>query len=320
VCLGIGCARTLATRVPGLSQTGLETEPTPSVREVQGYWNRHPAGAAEVEHLVAERLAYFDERDRQTRLLYPNLDKDYQFTRAKNKLALEVGCGMGYNAQRLAECGAELIVLDLAPAAIQLTRERLSLRNLAAYFVVADVEKLPFEPASFEIVFSSGVIHHSPNTEKAAREIIRVLSEQGAATVMVYHRNSIWYWWNIVVVLGSLIFVLNHLPNQVQNIAIAKRPHWRDLLMPAGRKLTRQDVVRAGTDFGGLQNPLSRVYTKAAAEQLFEGLMDFRFVTQFNRFRALDESPTLWVRVRQNLHSWLDKRWGWFLIVHATKP
>ncbi len=303
-----------------MSQTRLKTEPTPSVHEVQEYWNSHPAGAAEVEHLVAEGLAYFNERDRQTRRLYPNLDEDYEFTRAEHKLTLEVGCGMGYNAQRLAEYGAELIVLDLAPAAIYLTRERFSLRNLAAKFVVADVENLPFKAASFEVVYSSGVIHHSPDTEKAAGEIIRVLSEKSAATVMIYHRNSIWYWWNIVVVLGSLMLVLNHLPNQVQNSAIAKRPHWRDLLMPAGRKLTREDVVRAGTDFGGLQNPLSRVYTKETAEQLFEGLTDFRFVTQFNRFRALDESPTLWVRVQQKLHSWLDRRWGWFLIVHATKP
>ncbi len=116
------------------------------------------------------------------------------------------------------------------------------------------------------------------------------------------------------------MFVLNHLPKQLQNIVIAKRPHWLDLLMPAGRKLTRQGVVRAGSDFGGLQNPLSRVYTKAAVEQLFEGLMDFRFVTQFNSFRAWDENPTPWVRIRQKLHSWLDKHWGWFLIVHATKP
>ena len=227
---------------------------------------------------------------------------------------------MGYNAQRLAECGAELIVLELAPAAVHLTRERFELRNLAARFVVADVENLPFEPARFEVVFSSGVIHHSPNTEKAAREIIRVLFEPGRVTVMVYHRNSNWHWWNIVIVLGSLMLVLNHLPRQLRDMIIARRRHWRDLLMPTGRKLTRQDVVRAGTDFGGLQNPLSRVYTKAAAEQLFEGLMAFRFVTQFNRFRAFDENPTYWVRIRQKLHSWLDRRCGWFLIVHATKP
>ena len=291
----------------------------PTIRQVQTYWQAHPAGEAEVTHLATDRRGFFEERDRQTRLLYPSLDADYGFARAQGKRTLEVGCGMGYNAQRLAQQGACLIVMDLAHRAVLLTRERLLLRNLSAAFLVADAEHLPFAPDVFMMVFSSGVIHHSPNTVQAAREIVRALQAGGEATVMVYNRNSRWFWWNIVVVLGVLMWLLNNLPEGSRERLLNSRPDWRDLMLPAGQPLRFADVVRAGTDFGGLRNPLSRVYTKRSTRRLLFGLVNFRYVTQFNCFRALDEMPSLLVLLVRRVLAWLDRRWGWFLIVHAEK-
>lgn len=292
----------------------------PTLEEVQTYWQDHPAGEAEVARLAADRHDFFDERDRQTRLLYPNLDADYGFARAHGKRTLELGCGMGYNAQRLAQHGARLIVMDLAQRAVQLTRERLLLRDLPAAFLVADAEHLPFAPGAVEIIFSSGVIHHSPNTAQAAREIMRVLRAGGAATVMVYNRNSRWFWWNIVVIMGALMWLLDSLPTRSRERFLAVHPAWRNLILPSRQRLCFEDVVRAGTDFGGLLNPLSRVYTKHSARRLFSGLANFRFVTQFNHFRALEKNPSLLVRAVQRVMAWFDRRWGWFLIVHAEKP
>jgi len=62
------------------------------------------------------------------------------------------------------------------------------------------------------------------------------------------------------------------------------------------------------------------VYTKRSARRLFSGLVDFRFVTQSNRFRALDENPSLSVRAVRRVLACLDRLWGWFLIIHAEKP
>ena len=292
----------------------------PTLEEVQRYWRDHPAGEAEVARLAAERHDFFDERDRQTQLLYPNLDADYGFARAQGKRTLELGCGMGYNAQRLAQYGARLIVMDLTQRAVQLTGERFILRDLPAAFLVADAEHLPFATRAFEMIFSSGVIHHSPNTAQAAREIKRVLQVGGAATVMVYNRNSRWFWWNIVVILGALMWLLDRLPTRIRERFLAVRPAWRNLVLSSGQRLRFADVVRAGTDFGGLLNPLSRVYTKHSARRLFSGLANFRFVTQFNYFRALEENPSLLVRAVRRAMAWFDRRWGWFLIVHAEKP
>lgn len=293
---------------------------TPSLRDVQSYWNSNPAGYAEVKALEKDRLAFFDERDRQTRLLYPRLDTQYGFGRAGGKRTLELGCGMGFNAQRLARRGARLTVIDLAPHAIRITRERFVLRGLSGDFLVADAEHLPFAAGAFEMVFSSGVIHHSPDTAAAAGEISRVLASGGAATVMIYNRDSIWFWWNIVAVLGTLMLILNALPPALRNLLSNSRPGWRDFIMPAGQRLTINDVIRAGTDFGGLQNPISRVYTRASAQRLFQGLTDFHFTTGFNRYRALDLAPSFFTRAARKVLDWLDDHWGWFLIVKASKP
>jgi len=82
---------------------------------IKYYWNLHPAGEAEVKSHMSDRQVFFDERDRQTELLYPNLDGDYRFERSRGKPTLELGCRMGYNAKRLSQNGARLVVVDQMP-------------------------------------------------------------------------------------------------------------------------------------------------------------------------------------------------------------
>ncbi len=292
---------------------------TPTLDDVQDYWNRHPAGAAEVAHLKADRIAYFDERDRQTALLYPTLDEDYEFHRTKGRRTLELGCGMGYNAQCLARAGANLVVMDLAEHAVRLTKERFALRDLPADFIVADAENLPFKSEVFDEVFSSGVIHHSPDTNAAAKQIERTLKPDGNISVMLYHKNSIWYWWDIVIKLGGLMAVLNFSPAFIRNALVNRAPHWKDLVMPAGHRLTLTDVVRSGTDFGGLQNPISRVYTHQSSQELFSGLREFRFVSNFNATGALEDPKSLKSRLIGPIVDRLNRRWGFFLMIRAKK-
>ncbi len=292
---------------------------TPTLDDVQDYWNRHPAGAAEVEHLRADRIAYFDERDRQTSLLYPHLNADYEFSRTKDRRTLELGCGMGYNAQCLAQAGANLVAMDLAENAVRLTKERFALRGLKADYLVADAENLPFRSEAFDEVFSSGVIHHSPDTKAAAQQIERILKPGGNISVMLYHKNSIWYWWDIVFKLGLMMAVLNYSPAFVRNVLLKRMPHWKDLVMPAGQRLTLTDVVRSGTDFGGLQNPISRVYTHQSSRELFSGLRDFRFISNFNATGALEDPKSLKSRLIGPIVNRLNRRFGFFLIIKAKK-
>jgi SAM-dependent methyltransferase len=116
----------------------------------------------------------------------------YAELQAKN--VLEIGCGTGVHARLLAAAGARLTAIDLTPTAVELTKLRLELAGLEADVREADAESLPFPDASFDFVWSWGVIHHSESTDRVLSEIARVLRPGGRLALMVYHRNSITFW------------------------------------------------------------------------------------------------------------------------------
>src|SRR5207237_1729605 len=80
--------------------------------------------------------------------------------------------------------------IDLTEAAVELVRKRLALEHLTGDVRVGDAEALPFEDASVDLVYSWGVLHHTPNTERAVAEVRRVLRPGGEARIMLYSRRS----------------------------------------------------------------------------------------------------------------------------------
>ena len=103
---------------------------------------------------------------------------------------LEVGVGLGADHQRFAEGGARLTGVDLTERAIKHTQQRLTAFGLKSRLLTADAENLPFGDESLDMVYSWGVLHHSPNTPKAVDEVWRVLRTDGSARVMIYHTHS----------------------------------------------------------------------------------------------------------------------------------
>jgi ubiquinone/menaquinone biosynthesis C-methylase UbiE len=110
---------------------------------------------------------------------------------------LEVGCGLGTDGAQFAKAGAVYTGIDLTDAAIDLAKRRFELFQLPGTFRVADAERLDFPDNTFDIVYSHGVLHHTPDTAAAVREVHRVLRPGGKAIVMLYHRDSYNYRVNI---------------------------------------------------------------------------------------------------------------------------
>ena len=112
----------------------------------------------------------------------------------EGKTVLEIGVGMGSHAQLIAQSAGRFVGIDLSRPAIFATRRRLDLNDARGAILQMDAENLAFPDASFDLVWSWGVIHHSANTRKALQEIRRVLRPQGRAMIMVYHRALVpWY-------------------------------------------------------------------------------------------------------------------------------
>ena len=107
---------------------------------------------------------------------------------------LDIGCGSGALATRIAKQGASVTAVDLTQTAVDLTHENAKVQKLDVDVIRCDVEKLPIEFDKFDFVFSWGVLHHTETFENALKEVNRVLKPGGRSLIMVYYRNSIVYY------------------------------------------------------------------------------------------------------------------------------
>ena len=97
-----------------------------------------------------------------------------------------------------------MTAVDLSATSVAVTRRRLSLKGLVAEVREADAESLPLPSDSVDCVWSWGVIHHSPDTKACADEIVRVLKPGGRLAIMLYHRDSLYNWINVIFRYGIL--------------------------------------------------------------------------------------------------------------------
>jgi ubiquinone/menaquinone biosynthesis C-methylase UbiE len=115
-----------------------------------------------------------------------------RFSEGGGKDVLEIGVGMGADHVEWARSKPRSLTgIDLTARAVDHTRRRMALYGLDSDVRVADVEALPFVDDSFDIVFSYGVLHHSPDTPRAIAEVCRVLRPGGRAAIMIYHKYSL---------------------------------------------------------------------------------------------------------------------------------
>jgi SAM-dependent methyltransferase len=128
--------------------------------------------------------------ERERYRLEPFIPEFAQFERWHGRDVLEIGVGLGTDFARFVRAGARATGLDLTQAAVDAVRRRLELEGLSAEVLMADAEALPFEDASFDLVWSYGVLHHTPDPRSALDGIHRVLRPGGEARVMLYSRHS----------------------------------------------------------------------------------------------------------------------------------
>lgn len=122
------------------------------------------------------------------------------FDELKHKNVLEIGVGLGSHAALLAAHAHSYTGIDLTDYAVKMTADRLKMLERDADIRRMDAEEMEFPDATFDFIWSWGVIHHSSNTRKILQEMHRVLKPGGQAVIMVYNRG----WWNYYV-CGGLI-------------------------------------------------------------------------------------------------------------------
>ena len=256
-------------------------------------WTEDPCGARYGAKYEFATRAFFDEVERHRYQEYaPWMPEVMGFNQFAGKSLLEVGCGMGTDLLQFARGGAQCTGVDLTPRSVEISSLHFGLYGMRADFVLADGERLPFGDDSFDVVYSNGVLHHTPDTAQAVLELHRVLKPGGVARVMLYHRDSLYYWTEIILHRGVLRghFLRGHSPEEIMS----------------------RYVEYSSTE----ARPLVKVYSQRQARKLFEPFSEVETkVEQMIR----EELRFLRPLVSEKMFRRLRSSAGWNVIITAKK-
>lgn len=172
---------------------GLPNEDRSLKERVYTYWNKHVCGLGYGRSGPDSPMDFGAIRQARYQL-EPYILELADFASGRGKRVLEIGVGAGVDFESWIVHGAQATGIDMTPAAVELTRQRLDATAVPrdSYTLrVGDAEHLDFEDGSFDIVYSYGALHHTPETEKAIAEVYRVLAPGGEFRGMVYHHPSV---------------------------------------------------------------------------------------------------------------------------------
>jgi ubiquinone/menaquinone biosynthesis C-methylase UbiE len=161
-----------------------------TVENVREFWQAHVNNEYYTGHDRGTR-EYFDEIEHRRYRFHYHLAELFDSLKGSHGRLLEVGCGIGVDSIQLAKCGFDVTAVDLTENALEVAREYAALRGVSIDFRLGNAESLDFPDESFDVVYSFGVLHHTPDIKKSVAEVHRVLRPGGTAYIMLYHRDSL---------------------------------------------------------------------------------------------------------------------------------
>lgn len=288
-------------------------------KKVQNFWQNSPCDSCFTTEQPGTP-AFYKTLDEHRYKMHPRLHSAVEFEKTKGLRVLEVGCGCGSEAERFARAGAHYTAVDLTNAAVNLTQRRFQLEKLEGRFVQADAEDLPFANGLFDLVYSHGVLHHTPDTARSVQEVHRVLAPGGRAVIMLYYRDSFNYQVNLRVVRRFRARLLKtevgfKLAQMIWGEPVEElRRHAELIKQDSGSYLNMQNMLNRNTD--GPDNPLSQVFSRASARRMFWQFQNIRTEVMFWNPNWL---PGIGKVLPHSIEDRLASRWGWHLWIYAQK-
>ncbi len=249
---------------------------------VQEYWDARPCGSLEAPSGIP-RPEFFQAHARIRYEREPEIGAFAAFESWTGRRVLEIGAGIGADLVRFRRAGAAAVGLDLSFHSLALARENANLNGCAAPVLNADAESLPFPDGTFDLVYSWGVLHHTPDTHRALAEVHRVLRNDGQCRVMLYHRRSL----------------------------VAAQCYLRYGLGGFRPQASAAELIKTH-----VESPGTKAFTIAEARRLFHRFRTVEVrpaVTRYDlRFGRRRFAPRWMLRLVPN-------RLGWFLLIRAKK-
>ena len=270
------------------------------IDSVRGYWDRRPCNLRHSPQAVGTR-EYFDEVEARKYFVEPHIPRFAEFDRWRGKKVLEIGCGIGTDTINFARAGAQVTAVDLSEKSQALAKQRAQVFGVQdrIRFYAGNAEQLstfvPVEP--YDLVYSFGVIHHTPQPERVMEQLRPYVHPGSTVKVMVYHRHS----WKVLWIL----------------LTYGKGQFWR---------LPELVATYSEAETGC---PVTYAYTPGEARELVErcgARVTDSFVDHIFPYRIPDYVQYRYVKVwyfrwlPTPVFRSLEQRLGWHLCVTAQVP
>jgi len=263
------------------------------IDQVRAYWNRRPCNIRHSTKPVGTR-EYFDEVEARKYFVEPHIPKFADFERWRGKKVLEIGCGIGTDSINFARAGADVTAVDLSDESLELCKKRFEVFGLKANFYSGDAEHLgDFVPAEkYDLIYSFGVIHHTPHPERVFDQIQRYCKPETELRLMLYSKWS----WKVL----WIIFVYG------------KGAFWRaDELVARYSEAQTGSPVTYYYSFDGVRK-LMRDYeiVDLRKDHIFPYRIDKYVKYEYEWVWYFRWLPMPWFR-------WLERRLGWHTLITA---
>ena len=171
-----------------------------TIDDVRTYWDDRPCNVKHSEKEIGTQ-EYFDEVERKRYTAEPHIPSFAGFSDTNGKKVLEVGCGMATEGINYARAGATYTGTDLSIESLDLAKKRFKVYNNEGNFYLGNSEELSsFVPVeTYDLIYSFGVIHHSPHPEKIISEIKKYMNKDSTLKIMLYASES---WKNYMIEAG----------------------------------------------------------------------------------------------------------------------
>lgn len=272
------------------------------IKEVRDFWEKHPLFSGESKFQVGS-YEFFEEHRKvclkgnlintaSENLFFPRLQSGAK--------VLDLGCGIGFWTVEILKRRklAALWAADLTQKAIDLTRKRLDFYGLNADLSLQNAEKMLYQDEFFDHVNCRGVIHHTPNTEAAVREIARVLKKGATAYISVYYKNIFLRLWPKISYIGRGLYKLG--------AGLKGRGRESIFLQRDPEKIVRL--------YDGESNPVGKCYTKDSITRIVEPY--FKVEKTFLRYFPVRAFP---FRCPGFLHRFLTENFGFLINLNLRK-
>jgi len=173
---------------------------TATITEVKKFWDDRPCNVRHSSKEVGTK-EYFDEVEKKKFFVEPHIIGFTDFANWEGKKVLEIGCGLATAGINFASFGANYTGVELSESSLELARKRFEVYNQTGKFYSGDAEQLSsFVPVeTYDLIYSFGVIHHSPHPEKIISEIKKYMNENSVLKIMLYAKDS---WKNYMIESG----------------------------------------------------------------------------------------------------------------------